>query len=184
MMHLTTAERFGEVTDKRIGMYRLRYRISKAWLDWNTQLGGDIAMDEFAALRPVRFLRLVCGGQVRRCVQLLPCIGPTMFGEAFPALLDESPLRGRPSIWGNDRFTLDVSRDAQTVPDRITKATYELFAGMIEFGLSRRLTDIVPVTDVRMEAVLPRSGSLLQRIAEPSRLARRPRRPAISKSPQ
>jgi acyl homoserine lactone synthase len=38
---------------------------------------------------------------------------------------------------------------------------------MIEFGLSRRLTQIVTVTDARMERILRRAGWPLQRIGEP-----------------
>lgn len=42
-----------------------------------------------------------------------------------------------------------------------------LFAGMIEFGLSRRLSQIVTVTDLRMERVLRRAGWPLAGIGEP-----------------
>jgi acyl homoserine lactone synthase len=38
---------------------------------------------------------------------------------------------------------------------------------MIEFGLSRLLTEIVTVTDARMERILRRAGWPLRRIAEP-----------------
>ena len=50
---------------------------------------------------------------------------------------------------------------------QLAGATYELFAGMIEFGLSRRLTQIVTVTDARMERILRRAGWPLRRIGEP-----------------
>jgi acyl homoserine lactone synthase len=52
----------------------------------------------------------------------------------------------------------------------IACATYELFAGTIEFGLSRRLTDIVTVTDARMERVLRRAGWPLRRLGNPCTL--------------
>jgi acyl homoserine lactone synthase len=48
--------------------------------------------------------------------------------------------------------------------------SYELFAGMIEFGLSRRLTEIVTVTDARMERILRRAAWPLRRIGEPRAL--------------
>jgi len=38
---------------------------------------------------------------------------------------------------------------------------------MIEFGLSRRLTDIVTVTDARMERILRRAGWPLRRLGNP-----------------
>src|SRR5216683_1278657 len=46
----------------------------------------------------------------------------------------------------------------------------ELFAGMIEFGLSQQLSDIVTVTDARMERILRRAGWPLRRIGEPRKL--------------
>jgi N-acyl-L-homoserine lactone synthetase len=47
----------------------------------------------------------------------------------------------------------------------LATAPYELFAGMIEFGLSRQLTDIVSVTDARMERILRRAGWPLRRMS-------------------
>lgn len=54
----------------------------------------------------------------------------------------------------------------------ISKATYEFFAGVIEFGLSRGLTDIVTVTDVRMERILRRATWPLRRVGQPKAFAR------------
>jgi len=52
----------------------------------------------------------------------------------------------------------------------LATATYELFAGMIEFGLSRQLSEIVTVTDARMERILRRAGWSLRRIGTPRAL--------------
>ena len=41
---------------------------------------------------------------------------------------------------------------------------------MIEFGLSRQLTEIVTVTDARMERILRRAGWPLRRIGKPRAL--------------
>jgi N-acyl-L-homoserine lactone synthetase len=41
---------------------------------------------------------------------------------------------------------------------------------MIEFGLSQQLSDIVTVTDARMERILRRAGWPLRRIGEPRKL--------------
>jgi N-acyl-L-homoserine lactone synthetase len=58
----------------------------------------------------------------------------------------------------------------ETFPLLLSRPTYELFAGMIEFGLSRGVTDIVTVTDARMERILRRAGWPLRRFGEPRRL--------------
>ena len=44
---------------------------------------------------------------------------------------------------------------------------YELFAGLIEFGLSRQLTAIDTVTNVRMERILRCAGWPLRRMGRP-----------------
>lgn len=63
---------------------------------------------------------------------------------------------------------MDVAADAPKGNHGITRAAYELFAGMVEFGLSQRLTDIVTVTDVRIERILRRAGWPLRRISSPA----------------
>ncbi|WP_352779824.1 acyl-homoserine-lactone synthase [Mesorhizobium sp. M0913] len=72
-----------------------------------------------------------------------------------------------PSIWESSRFALDIASSAPTGAGGTAIGTYELFAGMIEFGLSRRLSRIVTATDLRMERILRRAGLPLERIGEP-----------------
>jgi acyl homoserine lactone synthase len=82
-------------------------------------------------------------------------------------LLDGAAVPAKSNIWESSRFALDIPADAMKAAHGIACATYELFAGMIEFGLSRQLTDIVTVTDARMERILRRVGWPLQRIGKP-----------------
>jgi N-acyl-L-homoserine lactone synthetase len=80
-----------------------------------------------------------------------------MLRETFPALLDGEAAPTSDSIWESSRFGVDLcTREAKTAGS-IAPATYELFAGMIEFGLMQQLTDIVTVTDARMERILCRA---------------------------
>src|SRR5260370_19610873 len=95
---------------------------------------------------------------------------PNMLRDPFPALLDGRSAPAGPEIWQSSRFALDPVPNSTKAAGGLTRATYELFAGMIEFGLSRRLTDIVTVTDVRMERILRRAGWPLARIGEPTTL--------------
>lgn len=57
-------------------------------------------------------------------------------------------------------------------PVGLAKATHELFASMIEFGLARNLRKIVTVTDIRMERILRRAGWALERIGSPRPIGR------------
>ena len=52
----------------------------------------------------------------------------------------------------------------------VASLLFTLLLGMIEFGLSRRLTDIVTVTDARMERILRRAGWPLRRLGNPCNL--------------
>lgn len=91
-------------------------------------------------------------------MRLPPSIGPNMLRGTFPVLLDGQPAPRSESVWESSRFVLDIAPEAPKATSGIASATYELFAAMIEFGLSMRLTEIVTVTDARMERILRRAG--------------------------
>lgn len=170
MMQLITHGSYGEFVDDLAEMHRLRYRVFKERLGWDVQVSGGIEIDEFDALHPAYLLQRSPDDRVQGCVRLLPSAGPTMLRDAFPALLDGRSAPASPEIWESSRFALDVVPNPVKTAGGLARATYELFAGMIEFGLSRRLTDIVTVTDVRMERILRRAGWPLVRIGEPRTL--------------
>jgi acyl homoserine lactone synthase len=166
MMQLITADYYGDFVDAISEGYRLRYRVFKERLDWDVQFSGDMEIDQFDALHPAVLLQRADNGRIQGCVRLLPSTGPTMLRDTFPVLLDGTPAPASPIIWESSRFALDIEADAPKAAHGLASATYELFAGMIEFGLSRRLTDIVTVTDARMERILRRAGWPLRRIGK------------------
>jgi acyl homoserine lactone synthase len=127
-------------------------------------------IDEFDALHPAYLIQRATDNRVQGCVRLLPSTGPTMLRDTFPALLDGASAPNSPAIWESSRFALDLPADAPKATHGLATATYELFAGMIEFGLSRQLTDLVTVTDARMERILRRAGWSLRRIGQPRAL--------------
>jgi N-acyl-L-homoserine lactone synthetase len=170
MMHLITPSYLGAFSNEIAEMHRLRYRVFRERLDWEVQVSGDMEIDEFDAFQPYYLLQRAGDGCIQGCVRLLPSTGPTMLRDTFPILLDGAPSPTSPTIWESSRFALDVDADAPKAAHGLAIATYELFAGMIEFGLSRQLADIVTVTDVRMERILRRAGWTLQRISEPRKL--------------
>ncbi len=148
-------------------MHRLRYRILKERLGWDVQVSGDMEVDEFDACRPAYLLQRNDDGRVQGCVRLLPTIGPNMLRDTFAALLDGQAAPASDAFWESSRFGVDLcTREAKTAGS-IARATYELFAGMIEFGLMRQLTDIVTVTDARMERILCRARWPLKRLGAP-----------------
>jgi N-acyl-L-homoserine lactone synthetase len=167
MMQLITSDCYGTCIDELADMHRLRYRVFKQRLDWDVEASGDMEVDEFDALKPCYLLQRSANGSVTGCVRLLPSTGPTMLRDTFGALLDGAAAPASPHIWESSRFGLDPEHTGSLASRGIAKATYELFAGMIEFGLSRGLTDIVTVTDVRMERILRRASWPLLRLGQP-----------------
>ncbi|MET4260856.1 N-acyl-L-homoserine lactone synthetase [Bradyrhizobium sp. S3.12.5] len=158
MMLLIKPEYYGEFVDDLAEMHRLRYRVFKQRLDWDVQVSGDKEVDEFDVVRPVHLLLRSFEGRLQGCVRLLPSTGPTMLRDTFPILLDGQPAPRSEKIWESSRFALDISPDAPKASGGLAAATYELFAAMIEFGLSLQLDRIVTVTDARMERILRRAG--------------------------
>ena len=167
MIQLIAAEYFGSFIGEIAEMHRLRYRVFKERLDWDVQVSGDMEIDAFDALQPCYLLQRADDGRIQGCVRLLPSTGSTMLRDTFPVLLDGVCAPADAAIWESSRFALDVSADAPKGDHGLAVATYELFAGMIEFGLSRQLTEIVTVTDARMERILRRAGWPLRRIGKP-----------------
>jgi N-acyl-L-homoserine lactone synthetase len=170
MMHLITPSSLGAFNNEIAEMHRLRYRVFRERMNWEVQVSGDMEIDEFDALHPVYLIQRARDNRVQGCVRMLPSTGPTMLRDTFPVLLDGAPAPTSPAIWESSRFALDLHPDTPKVTHGLATATYELFAGMIEFGLSRQLTEIVTVTDARMERILRRVGWSLRRIGEPRAL--------------
>jgi acyl homoserine lactone synthase len=170
MMHLITPDYYGAFAGELAEMYRLRYRVFKERLAWDVQVSGDMEIDEFDALHPAYLIQRASDNRIQGCVRLLPSSGPTMLRDTFPVLLDGAPAPSSPTIWESSRFALDLQASMPKTTQGLATATYELFAGMIEFGLSRQLTEIVTVTDARMERILRRAGWPLRRIGEPHAL--------------
>lgn len=168
MIQLIAPPSYGEFAGTLIEMHRLRHRVFKVRMAWNVETSGDMEIDQFDALHPAYLAQLSDNGQVQGTVRFLPTLGSTMLRDTFPALLQGQPAPSSPLVWESSRFAIDVAPDAPKGDHGITRAAYELFAGMVEFGLSRKLTDIVTVTDVRIERILRRAGWPLRRIGSPS----------------
>jgi acyl homoserine lactone synthase len=167
MIRLITQPFYGESSEVLAGMHQLRHRVFKMRMDWEVQISGDMEIDEFDALHPAYLVQLSNDGTVQGTVRLLPTSGPTMLRDTFPMLLGGREAPSSPRVWESSRFAIDLALGAPKGEHGIACATYELFAGMAEFGLSQQLDKIVTVTDVRMERILRRAGWSLQRIGNP-----------------
>ncbi|WP_217578772.1 acyl-homoserine-lactone synthase [Mesorhizobium sp. GbtcB19] len=166
MMQLIAPDRYAAFADDLEEMHRLRYRVFRDRLNWEVSTSGGYEVDSFDAVRPHYLLLKASTGRVQGCVRLLPTTGPTMLRDSFSILLGDRQAPTDVRIWESSRFALDIPPSAPKEAG-IALATYELFAGMIEFGLSRDLRSIVTVTDLRIERILRRAGWALERLSDP-----------------
>lgn len=166
MMQLITPENYAQFTDALADMHRLRFRVFKERLDWAVNAENGMERDRFDALKPAYLLYRSNDDLIHGCVRLLPTTGPTMLRDVFPQLLGGNPCPSDPKIWESSRFALDLSPEMPRSESGLARATFELFAGMIEFGMSRALTGIVTVTDLRMERILRRANWPLERLGD------------------
>ncbi|MBA1145093.1 acyl-homoserine-lactone synthase [Mesorhizobium neociceri] len=167
MIELIVPGSYSAFADEPHEMHRLRYRVFKERLDWNVSTTGGFEIDSFDSLKPHYLVLRDSAGHVGGGVRLLPSTGPTMLRDVFSTLLEERTASEEPSVWESSRFALDLPPSAPKGSGSIAVATYQLLGGMIEFGLSRPLTRIVTVTDLRTERILRRAGWPLARIGPP-----------------
>jgi acyl homoserine lactone synthase len=168
MILLIEPEAYALFSAELTEMHRLRYRVFKERLAWTVATQGDQEIDSFDANAPVYLLhRRGDEAPIEGCVRLLPSTGPTMLRDVFAALTSCSAVATTPAVWESSRFAVDTSLAGDATRHGLAGTTYELFAGMIEFGLYRKLISIVTVTDVRVERILSRANWPLRRIAEP-----------------
>jgi len=170
MLQLITPDCYGEFADDLTEMHKMRCRVFRDRLNWDVQVADEMERDHFDDLHPVYLLQRDHDGRVCGCARLLPTLGPTMLRDTFPALLHGESMRASPAIWESSRFALDVPENAPQAAGGMAIGTYELFAGLVEFGLAKRLREIVTVTDVRLERILRRASWPLRRIGPPVRI--------------
>lgn len=160
---------FGTNLDLLAAMFRLRRRVFKDRLDWTVSVSGDLELDVYDALNPT-YLVMVSGRDVVGSVRLLPTTGPTMLADTFPQLLNgQAPTRSN-RILESSRFCVDTAVASKAGGNGLNRATFILFAAMIESLGLLGADSIVTVTDTRMERILRRAGWPLERITPPQRI--------------
>lgn len=161
---------FGRHLDLLTSMYRLRRRVFKDRLDWSVSVSGDLEIDIYDALSPTYLLAVSADNEVLGCVRLLPTTGPTMLVDTFPSLLGKQTAPRDDRILESSRFCVDTTRSVEASPNGLNRATFVLFAAMLEAMRAKAARAIVTVTDARMERILRRAGWPLQRLSEPQQL--------------
>lgn len=149
-------------------MHRLRAKVFSDRLGWDVRVQDGRERDEFDSLEPDYLIQRSVTGDVIGCVRMLPSLGPNMLRDVFPQLAPGG-VPALPGAWEASRYCIDADAGAATARG-LRHATFELFAGMVEFGLHRGLTEVLAVVDLRMEKILSRAGWPLDRFAPPQQV--------------
>lgn len=152
-----------------MGMHRLRGRVFKERLDWDVSVCNGLEIDQYDTFKPTYLLALE-QTDVVGCVRLLPTTGRNMLADTFPVLLDGNAAPRAARIWESSRFCVDTKSAAATAENGLRKATFLLFAAMLEWGQQHNLQAIATVTDLRMERILRRAGWQLDRLGMPRQI--------------
>jgi len=152
-----------------LGMHRLRGRVFKDRLGWDVSVSDGLEIDQYDTFKPTYLLALE-QDVVVGCVRLLPTTGCNMLADTFPVLLDGNPAPKTTAIWECSRVRVDTESAAATAENGLRKATFLLFAAMIEWGQQHNLQAIATVTDLRMERILRRAGWRLDRLGTPRQI--------------
>jgi N-acyl-L-homoserine lactone synthetase len=166
------SDQFGQHLDLLAAMFRLRRRVFKDRLDWSVSVSGDLELDVYDALNPAYLLAVSDASEVIGCVRLLPTTGPTMLADTFPELLGGQPPPHNEKILESSRFCVDTKLASELAENGLNRATFILFAAMIEGARAVNAESIVTVTDTRMERILRRAGWPLERIAPAQQLGK------------
>lgn len=152
-----------------MSMHRLRRKVFKDRLDWSVSTTGDLEMDRYDTL-DATYLVVADRGAVLGCVRMLPTTGLNMLANTFPELLDGAVAPSSDLIAESSRFCVDTELTDTTTDGGLRRATFMLFAAMLEWGGAQGLSSIATVTDLRMERILRRAGWSLQRLGTPRRI--------------
>lgn len=145
-------------------MFRLRAAVFGGRLEWDVSIKGEEERDQYDGLKPTYLLAMNEQGLVTGCVRLLPAGGPTMLECTFPQLLAEGRLAAHAGMVESSRFCVDTTAAATRSAGQLHLATLTLLAGIIEWSIANRYSEIVTATDLRFERILKRAGWPLQRL--------------------
>jgi acyl homoserine lactone synthase len=168
MRAVAVSHQGSEIAVKLIhAQHALRARVFGGRLGWDVSVVDGIEVDEFDALGPTYILAVLDTGELAGCARLLPAVGPTMAKTVFPELLPEEGLPVHPGMVESSRFCVDTALGMARHGSTVHVATLTMFAAILEWCLLHHYTQIVTVTDLRMERILSRVGWRIERLADP-----------------
>lgn len=151
-------------------MHQLRARVFRDRMDWDVEVRDGRETDEYDAFRPTYILAVSGRNRVAGCARLLPAAGPTLLSVLFPELIDSDLFKPHATMIESSRFCVDTSIETERTGEGLHGATWMMFAAIIEWSMANGHSELVTVTDVRIERILRRAGWPMVRIGEPKRI--------------
>ena len=148
-------------------MHRLRARIFRDRMNWDVVVKDGREADQFDACRPTYVLAVSDRNQVAGCARLLPATGPMLLSVLFPELIESGAFQPHTAMIESSRFCVDTSIETSRAGEGLHGTTWTMFAAIIEWSMANGYSELVTVTDVRIERILRRAGWPMARIGEP-----------------
>lgn len=135
---------------------RFRKRIFVDQLGWSLNVIGEREQDQFDRPDAIHFALRDQQGIVG-CFRALPCDGPYLCRDVFPALAQATPYPHTEDCW-------EISRLAAGTRE----ASAALYAAMLDFGWTRNARALVALVDLGHERVLRAMRIRTQRYGMPT----------------
>ena len=150
-------------------MFALRAKVFDERLGWQVAARDGRERDQFDDLNPVYILAVTAKNDVVGCARLLPAMGQTMLLSVFPQLVSGQAFHPHAQMVESSRFCVDTTIERRS-RGGLHHVTRLMFAGILEWCLSRGHTEVVTVTDIAVERILGRAGWSLRRLGPPQRV--------------
>jgi len=147
-------------------MFALRAKVFDERLGWQVAARDGQERDQFDDLHPVYILAISAKNEVVGCARLLPAMGQTMLLSVFPQLVSEQAFHPHARMIESSRFCVDTTTQRKG-RGGLHHVTRLMFAGILEWCLSRGYTEVVTVTDIAVERILGLAGWSLHRLGPP-----------------
>lgn len=135
---------------------RFRKRIFVDQLGWSLNVIAEREKDEFDRPDAILFA-LLDQHDVIGCFRALPCDGPYLCRDVFPALAQATPYPQTEDCWEISRLAAETR-----------EASAALYAAMLDFGWTRKARALVALVDLRHERALRAMRIRTQRYGMPA----------------
>ncbi len=168
MIHVVTSGNqhlYGRQLDQMFRMRHAFYIEGHGWAGLISQNGQEV--DEFDDGDVVYLMSLDAAGDVAASVRLNPTTGPTLLGK-FADHSDEA-LPRRADCWDISRWIAQQKHRRSDNPKWPSNHQRELIVGMLEFCLSRQVTEMTMLSELRLAERMKTYGWPVRYLGEPRR---------------